>query len=425
MLDQCAEKIETETGLAFSGRKKRDLRQAVRRIADDVGAENEAECIEWLLRSPWDKAKSDLCARHLTIGETYFFRETRAFELVRDYAREKMTALGARHTSLRIWSAGCCSGEEAYSIAMTLRQSVPQIPASQISILGTDINPDFLQTARAGVYRRWSFRNTDSALQAAYFAPTRDGQYRLNDEIGNMVRFSELNLALPAYPSIATNTQGMDIIFCRNVLMYFSKAQARQVIQRLWQCLVDGGWLVVSPSEASAELFKGFDGVYYPDAIFFRKTAPAALRATKRLGLPEPGRHDDKILLMPALRQHETHKAKTRTPTRIVRESAEAPAAAEDFHARALTAMESGRHAEAMQNLKRMLYLQPDSVMAHYLMGITHSAQGDRHAANRLFDATCKLLNSLADDEIVSQSDGLTAAYLRASVRAFREAGNR
>lgn len=449
LFEQFAKKIEAETGLSFQGSKKRDLRLAVRKMAESIGAENDAECIDWLLSGRWEQAKMDLCARHLTIGETYFFRETRAFNLVSDYAREKIMAFGARNAHLRIWSAGCCTGEEAYSIAMALRQSVPQLPPEEISILGTDINRQSLQVARAGVYRQWSFRNTDAALRKSAFVPAGEGQCRLNDEIRDMVQFAELNLAAPAYPSIATATHAMDIIFCRNVLMYFSRAQALKVIQRFRQSLVEGGWLVVSPSEASAELFAGFEGVYYPDAIFFRKTSTGNPPMVMRHDLRESSSVDGEALSLVAERQDRPGQAAdgalaaggvpasmagrqagnrrvdARVPGNTDREKADAPVTAELFHARALAAMESGRHAEAMQNLKRVLYLQPDSIIAHYLMGVAHSAQGNRHAASKQFEMAHRLLDRLADEDVVPESDGISAAYLRASVQAFCEMENK
>lgn len=451
LIERLANKIEAETGWSFASSKRRDLCLAIRRMAESVGMENGEEFVDWLLAGAWDKSKADLCTHYLTIGETYFFREPRAFELVSNYAREKIAAFGAQNTRLRIWSAGCCTGEEAYSIAMALRQSVPQLPARQISILGTDINGRHLQFAQAGMYRQWSFRNFDPVLQKLYFSAADEGQYQLNKEIREMVKFSELNLASQVYPSIATGTNAMDIIFCRNVLMYFSRDQAKNVIQRFHSCLADGGWLIVSPSEASAELFSGFACVYYPDAIFFKKNGPRNASTAAGQGLPGSGQPSNRNAGYRLPNQVASPDAAAPPfatgvrPAQPARSKAEKPAAdghaagrlgasssdtsltpmAEHYHAKALMAMEAGDHGDAMQNLKRVLYLQPESIIIRYLMGVVLSGQGRQDAAEKQFDMALGLLAAFKDGEIVPESDGLSAAYLRASVQAFLQKGSK
>lgn len=461
LLDRLAEKIEAEMGLSFGEAKRRDLLGGVHRIAEAADLDSDA-CVEWLLDGRWDKAKADLCARHLTIGETYFFREPRAFELVCGYARRKMDNGGR----LRIWSAGCCTGEEAYSIAMTLRQRVPELDPERISILATDINDSNLERARAGVYRQWSFRNTGDAMRKLNFSEEDGSQFRINDEIRKLVGFAELNLALPVFPSIATGTQALDIIFCRNVLMYFSRPQARQVIERFRQCLVPGGWLIVSPGEASAELFAGFAPTYYPDAIYFQKndlqpggSTPAAMPLSGAATMPGPAAG------MPA-RARPAAEASTRSPARtrpaeqpksarphpaaggavspdahadavsraralanegrmaeamhdLEQALASGPPTAELYHAKALIAMEAGDQRAAMQSLKRVLYLKPDFILAHYLSGVLQSMRERRGDAVRQFERAAELLEALDGDAVVPGSDGLPAAYLLESVRAY------
>ncbi|WP_460826822.1 CheR family methyltransferase, partial [Massilia terrae] len=226
-------------------------------------------CAAWLADGPWDDARGAACARFLTIGETYFFREPRALDLVCEQARAHLAR--GEQRPLRIWSAGCCTGEEPYSIAIALRRRVPQMAPAMASILATDLNEAFLDFARAGVYRRWSFRNTDPADHAAWFRPVDEGRFEIDPALRAQVRFDCLNLAGASYPSAASGTLAMDVIFCRNVLMYFGPQQARDTVARLRACLVDGGWLVVNASEASPELFAGFTPVFHADAVFFRK----------------------------------------------------------------------------------------------------------------------------------------------------------
>lgn len=449
VMQMLTEKIEAETGLSFAGPKRRDLIQAIHRMAGTMGMDQDAECIDWLLAGRWDKSKADLCASHLTIGETYFFREPRAFDLVRDYARNKIKAVGLENARLRIWSAGCCTGEEPYSIAMALRHGVPELASDQYSILGTDINSSHLQFARAGVYRHWSFRNTSALLQKSNFSDTAEGRFRLSSEIRKSVKFSELNLATPVYPSVTTDTHAMDIIFCRNVLMYFSRAQVLKVIERFRQCLVNGGWLIVSPSEASSELFAGFTGQYYPDAIYFKKNDPmnpqtairenaagsrivksqSDLQPKEPIGNPAadqsaggPGLSviaGKSLAALPPRASALMKRTKTMaTGQPANRAATNLPAAHRHYLAKALIAMEAGDQHDAVLNLRRALYLQPDSIVAHYLMGVVRLVLSKHREAIRQFEITRRLLAPLDDDAIVPDSEGWSAAYLRESIRS-------
>jgi chemotaxis protein methyltransferase CheR len=472
-LDQLALYVEAGTGLQFAGARRRDLHSALRRIVAFKGFGSETDCLDWFLDSGWNQEKADLCGVHLTIGETYFFREPRGFELLADYARYKLRA--DPDARLRLWSAGCCTGEEPYSMAMMLDQAVPGLDPARLAILGTDLNEANLAFARAGVYREWSFRRTDPALRAAHFKATGDGRLALRPEIRAQVRFAQLNLALPVYPSLAT--AGTDIIFCRNVLMYFSRRQAALAIARMRACLVDGGWLVVNPSEASADLFTGFTGVYHPDAIFFQKSEdplarprpaqppqagrpiaarpiaarPIAARpiapplsSTRPLGPRLPGARPtaapavrgpaargpaapphlplraaaaadpaDAVCLARALARCGDSGAALRV---LVRAADSWPLAAELYQAAAEIALEQDDHATAQRYLKRQLYLQPDSILAHYLSALAYLGEGKCGPARRQFATSHALLAALGDDAIVPGSDGWQAASLRAMV---------
>ncbi|MEH6438202.1 CheR family methyltransferase, partial [Massilia sp. DD77] len=270
-IERAACRIETETGLHFAGARRRELPAAFARMAREAGQADAAALAAWLLDGPWDAARTALCARHLSIGETYFFREPRGLDLLCEVARARLAA--NPESGLRVWSAGCATGEEPYSLALALRIGVPQLAPERTAILATDLNPASLDTARAAVYRDWSFRRTGPVLRAAWFAETAPGRYQLRPEVRRQVRFAQLNLVQGPYPP---DCMAMDVIFCRNVLMYFSRTQMRDVVARLRDCLVEGGWLVVNPSEASSELFAGFTPRYHPDAVLYRKDSRRA-----------------------------------------------------------------------------------------------------------------------------------------------------
>jgi chemotaxis protein methyltransferase CheR len=430
MLGQLARCVEEHTGLQFSGERRRYLHCALLRIAACKGFASEQDCLEWFLGTGWDQQKSDLCAAYLTVGETYFFRERRGFALLCEVARAK--ALASADAPLRLWSAGCCTGEEPYSMAIMLRQAVPELAAGRISILGTDLNAANLAVARAGAYREWSFRGTDAALRTAHFTAAGDGRHVLRPKIRSLVHFAQLNLALPVYPSTAT--AATDIIFCRNVLMYFSPRQAALAIARMRDCLVDGGWLVVNPSEASAELFTGFRAVYHPDAIFFQKSDAALAPVEAAVdgivapqvppagsaARPEPAGANAAIALQ-AARMLARSGAPAAALRSLARAADEWPLAVELCQAAAEIAIEQHEYAIAQRYLKRLLYLQPDAILGHYLSALAHLGEGSHGTARRCFGTCQVLLAALADDAIVPGSDGWQAAGLRATLNALRE----
>jgi chemotaxis protein methyltransferase CheR len=422
-LDQAAKRVEAEIGLDFSGAKRRQFDAALGKMAAALGYPGTQDCAAWLLAGEWDHARSALCARFLTVGETYFFREPRALDLVCDYAR----ALAARGEirPLRIWSAGCCTGEEPYSIAMALRRRLPQLAPGRVTILATDLNDEFLGFARAGRYRRWSFRRTDPADQAAFFRPIEDGRFEIDASLRGQIRFAHLNLASCAYPSAATGTLGMDIIFCRNVLMYFGRSQIRRVVARLRDSLVDGGWLVVNASEASAELFPGFTPVYHEDAVFFRKGAlPAAavppcpapaLRArpanavAARKAAPvaaqahAPQPRDDLMARVRTLAEAGAREEALQCLRRAVEAD---PLSAPLQRSAALFALEHGDRAMARHGVRRLLYLDPDSAIGHYLAAMIEDAGGRDPRVLRLL-RDCRRLAAAdgADEELVGAVD--------------------
>ena len=275
---QLTEMIAQCTGLHFPRDRRDDLVRGIAASAPDFGFDDLAACVRWLLSTPPDKARVDVLATHLTIGETYFFRDTHTINaLAQDILPELIRTRRGRGQRLRIWGAACCTGEEPYTLAILLHQLLPDLPDWHVTITATDINPRFLGKAATGVYGEWSLRSTPARVRERYFVSTSKGRYALIPEIRRMVRFERLNLASDTYPSLALDTNAMDVILCRNVLMYLTSSQMRRVIVNLHRSLIEGGWLAVSPSEASQALFPQFATVNFPGAIVYRKTQDALL----------------------------------------------------------------------------------------------------------------------------------------------------
>jgi chemotaxis protein methyltransferase CheR len=211
---------------------------------------------------------------HLTVGETYFFRNAPQFEALRQHILPELIQRRQATRHLRIWSAGCATGEEPYSIAMTLTDLLPVDELWQASILATDINPLFLARARDGLYSNWSFRETPDAVRERFFTPEQN-RWRLHPAIRQMVTFARLNLAEPCFPAILNGTYAQDIILCRNVTIYFDEATTRQLIERFHGALLPGGWLIVGHAEPQASAFPQLELHNFPQTVVYRKRLDA------------------------------------------------------------------------------------------------------------------------------------------------------
>ncbi len=231
---QLSEFIAEKMALHFPRERWEDLQRGLASAAQEFGHADAAECIDWLLAAPSTQAQLQVLASHLTIGESYFLRDRPTLEALTGHiVPELIRARRGREQRLRIWSAACCTGEEPYSLAILLHEALPELHDWQVTITATDINPRFLHKAAAGIYGEWSFRDAPPWLKQRYFTPTADGRYAIAPRIKKLVNFAYLNLAQDVYPSLATDTNAMDVIFCRNVLMYFTPAQIRTVIGHL------------------------------------------------------------------------------------------------------------------------------------------------------------------------------------------------
>jgi len=204
----------------------------------------------------------------LTTNETYFFRE--AFQL-RAFSEEIIPELIAvkrakGDKSLRIWSAGCSTGEEPYTIAMLLLE-MPELTGWDIEIIGTDISQRVLQHARKGVYGSSSFRVTQDLFKSRYFH-VQDGGFRIADRVRELVTFSRLNL----YDQSRFLFLGkMDIIFCRNVIIYFDQPAKKRVIEQYYSTLNPGGFLLLGHSESLMNITTAFKLRHFRNDMVYEK----------------------------------------------------------------------------------------------------------------------------------------------------------
>ncbi|MBI1966649.1 MAG: protein-glutamate O-methyltransferase CheR, partial [Gemmatimonadetes bacterium] len=241
-LDAAATLVRRLTGLVFSAVRRSAFEAAV------VKAMQRARLRDpevYLVRVATEPELLDDLVGEITVGETYFFREPQQFALVRDHLLPSLCTHRPGGRALRLWSAGCASGEEPYTLAIVLHELGLEWDAS---IVATDLSRLALTKARQGRYGRWSLRAVPEEIVQRHFTHVGD-QVELAPAVRGLVEFGYLNLADDTYPSLATGIWGMDLILCRNVLIYFDADTVARVARRLLDALSPEGWLLLGASD--------------------------------------------------------------------------------------------------------------------------------------------------------------------------------
>jgi len=230
-------------------------------------------------REYWDRltahANRDAELRHLlneiTIGETCLFRSPPQLDAVRQVILPELVAEKTKQIMkrLRIWSAGCSTGEEAYTLAMVMLEEKDRLLKDwTVEILATDLNDRSLETARAGIYGDYALRSTADYFKRKYFSPAEDNKLQVRPEVKKLVAFSRLNLQ---DDSRMLFMKGMDIIFCCNVLIYFDGISKAKVVEHFFSNLSFGGYFFLGTSESLLKLNDQFHLVHFPGAIAYWK----------------------------------------------------------------------------------------------------------------------------------------------------------
>jgi chemotaxis protein methyltransferase CheR len=263
--------LRERCGLDYPARKRADLAHGLRLVLE---TSRHADLAALYADAAAGGPGWEILLAQLTNGETYFFRNTPQFDALRQHILPELIQRRQAMRHLRIWSAGCATGEEPYSVAMTLVDLLPEDELWQVSILATDINPQFLARARDGLYGSWSFRETPDTMRERFFTPEQN-RWRLHSRIRQMVTFTRLNLAQPCFPAILNGTYAQDLILCRNVTIYFDEATTHQLIERFHSSLLPGGWLLVGHAEPQASANQQLELHNFSHTVAYRKRLDA------------------------------------------------------------------------------------------------------------------------------------------------------
>ncbi len=487
LVSRLSEFVNLRMGLHFPREKWRDLKRNISAVSEELCFDRVDDCIKWLLSAQLTKAKRDVLISHMTIGETFFFRDKFVFQALKErIIPGLLESRSEKKKEITFWSAACCTGEEPYSIAMLLDQ-MPALLGWKIKIVATDINSKFLQKARKGVYTRWSFRDTPDEILKRYFKKTGKDRFEISPGIRNMVSYSRYNLVKDGFPPDFDEQGKVDVLFCRNVLMYLSPDMQAKAILRLRSYLDKEGWFIVSPSESSLVQAPGLNSVRFPGAILHRNgpprraepkkaaafippapvppttrpTQPVLRKKTSRptsasvfskiekrkapkrdlyqeaLAFYEKGRYEETVETLNRCLSHgKTEGNSFLIPEQTVllakananmgrldeaKKWCEEAVNREKLHPEyryllATIYQEQGLVEESIKSLKHTIYLDPDLVMAYYLLGHLTREQGKPGESGKYFTNALNLLSSTEPDEVVPHSDGLTTERLREAI---------
>ncbi len=456
LLFQLSEFITSRIGLHFPESRLNDLNRGINSAAQEFGYTDIEAFIRWLMSSKLAKKDIEILSSHITIGETYFFRDKKSFEAFEGHILpELISSRQDGERRLRIWSAGCSTGEETYSIAILLKKLIMDIKDWNITILGTDINPNYLGRASEGVYTEWSFRNTPSWVKEGYFKNTKDGNYKIIPAVKKMVVFEYLNLAEDIYPSLLNNTNGIDIIFCHNVLMYFSHKLSNRVVHGFYNSLVDKGWLSVGPTDFVKPLSSQWTVVNYNEANIYRKDVKKTpevkdLQPKKIPSFVMPSVEIDRTLqlierqekkieelkrerkaepLTMIINHCQGQRADLKRDAMLIRDYANQgrlndaikwceKAIASDrlnphyYYLFATILIEQGRVEDAVKSLKKTIYLDNNYVLAYFILGNLMFRSGELKTSKKYFGNAIELLSNYKDEDVIPESEGITAGRL-------------
>ncbi|MBD2070525.1 protein-glutamate O-methyltransferase CheR [Leptolyngbya sp. FACHB-671] len=222
----------------------------------------------------------------LTNGESYFFRDTEQFSLLRNQILPELIQQNQDSKTIRICSAGCSSGEEPYSIAILLKELIPDLEQWNLLILGVDINQLALEKAKKAIYSPWSFRNVDPDVKQQYFQLIHD-RYKLDQSIKEMVNFQILNLIKDEFPQQDSELRDMDLIICRNVFIYFERAAIAKVISKFHRTLKPLGYLLTGHAELSNQNLNPFQIKVFTESLIYQRTANDSTTASLSSTLDE------------------------------------------------------------------------------------------------------------------------------------------
>lgn len=365
----------------------------------------------------------------LTTGETYFFRDHGQIDLLSQHILPELIERNRAHRFLRIWSAGCSSGEEPYSLAMLFDELSEDLSNWQVLILGTDMNPEALVKARQGYYSEWSFRQVSEQLRHRYFDLIQT-KWALKPHIRQKVHFRQHNLVTEHFPNIGGDICQMDLILCRNVFIYLEPDIVSQIADKMTDALVDGGYLMTGHGELYAHHLGQLRTRVFPASIVYQKVKAQYREQSPSLIVESSQQPAQPLLSLSGKARmipHRTDVVRTRDVNprsepfvksvtmqdawayanrgqpekarlscdKLIRENA---LDHHPYYLSALLAQEQGELDEAKTLLKKVLYLEPVFIAAYVELAVIYGKENNPALAQKMWSSAIDLLQSFPRD---------------------------
>jgi len=414
--------LRATAGLVFDDSRRAGLSSM---INERLAATGSGDLGDYLgrLASRVGAAERQVLLDLVTVQETSFFRNGPQMEALRRHVLpELLRAAAATSRPLRIWSAGCSTGEEPYTLAMLALAAVAATPGTAkvpIKVLGTDISAAALATAAKATYRGRSLALLDRAQRQRWFDEAGGARVTVREEVRRLVELKLHNLVtgnVPASPGT------LDLLVCRNVTIYFGRETTRALMARFHEALIGGGYLVLGHSETLWQLSDAFTLLPFGDAFAYRKDpAPQARRRSgpalipvarllpghrRQPALPAPAATADPARDLAAARAALSRGHYAEAASLAARSTAMDPLSAPAWTVEGHALSTLGQDAEALVALRKAVYLDPAAGDAHFLLAGALARLGDPRAAGRSYRAAAATLPGLPPDVLDGLLDG-------------------
>ena len=407
--------LAAQAGLVFDDTRRAGLAAVVSERARATGHATPTSYLRWVQGRRGDAERQRLLDE-VTVQETYFFRNPPQIEALRRRVLPELVRRAAgRARPLTVWSAGCSTGEEAYTLAMLLMELAPMLGyRAPARVLGTDVSAAALDTARRGVYVGRAVQGVPATARDRWFEPVGGGALAVRDEVRRLVDLRVHNLVTDPPPFAAGE---VDLVVCRNVTIYFSRDTTRGLVGRFHDVLADGGYLLLGHSETLWQVSDAFSLVPVGDAFVYRRgqdprrprsAVPkprAALPRRPRRSPPAAGTPDQRVSLRDASAALDggRYDDAVATAQQVV---AAYPLRADGYLVlgRALSTL--GRDGEALDPLRKAVYLDPAAGHAHFVLASSLARLGQHAAAAAAYRAAAATLGSVDPAALASVLDG-------------------
>ncbi|MGZ6825910.1 MAG: CheR family methyltransferase [Mycobacteriales bacterium] len=443
-------------GLVFDDARRQSMAYSV---AERVRATGAAD-VEAYLALVEDPVERQHLLDEVTIQETHFFRNPPQVRALRQHVLPELLRHAEGHgRRLRIWSAGCSTGEEPYSIAMMLRELLPQPAGWDVKVLATDVSARALEAARTATYGARAVQLASPEELARHFTALPDGSYQVRQEVRDLVELRHHNLVTEAVP--LPSKERLDLVLCRNVTIYFGRDTTRALMARLHHALRDGGYLFLGHSEtlwqvsddfrlvslgsgsSAAFVYRRLDAragerrAVLPDRRTLAEPHPAPERRVRArraevpaqaVPVPHPAKEPAKEPEQPTADELlERTRAALRTgryddAARLAALASQAaPLRPEPFYLRGLALVDAGQDELALVDLRKAVYLDPGLGFAHFLLAGVLDRLGHRPAAAREYAAAAQTLGLQPGDATADELGGRSVRELAQLCRQLEQ----